>query len=747
MLRLYSRAYSRTLTSINHQPPPSLDLQTILGQVGALATRGQLNEALTLFYALQPPPSLIHCNQTYATLFHACARHSSLRQGLSLHHFMLAHNQITPPDLFVSNHLINMYSKFGCLDHARHLFDEMPKRNLVTWTALISGYAQRGLADNCFRLFAAMLAHHLPNEFAFASVLSSCAAETVCGRQVHALALKMSLDACTYVANALITMYSKGGVCDVSQDDDAWKVFATMESRNLISWNSMIAGFQCCGLGAQALHLFVQMHLDGLEFDRATLLSVFSSLNGVNGIDDLVVAKFCYQLHCLVVKTGFILVIEVVTAIVKAYSDLGGDVADCYRLFSETSCHRDIVAWTGIMTIYSQRDPEEVISLFCQLRWENLTPDRYTFSIVLKAYASLATERHASAVHSQVIKAGFGGDTVLANALIHAYARCGSISLSKQVFDEIEVRDVVSWNTMLKAYALYGQAADALQLFSQMDMKPDSATFVSLLCACSHAGLVEEGIKIFDSMLERYGIVPLCDHYACMVDILGRAGRVGEAEKLVSRMPMEPDSVVWSALLGSCRKHGHTQLAKLAADRLKELAPEGSLVYVQMSNIYSSDGNFGEAGLIRKEMKGSRVKKEPGLSWIEIRNQVHVFSSGGRRHLERNLISRELKELVGRLREIGYVPDTSSSLHDVEEEHKEEQLYHHSEKLALVFAIMNESSLHCKTRKRLYRWWPSLTYFKVPSLVESSRRVVMIIEKACSSDHGLGHGLDLGAQF
>ncbi|PRQ22475.1 putative pentatricopeptide [Rosa chinensis] len=482
MLRPCGRACHRTFTSINHPvlpTPPRLNLQTnnLLGEVGALATRGQLNEALSLFYALQT-----HCNQTYATLFHACARHYSLQQGLSLHHYMVAHNPITPPDLFVSNHLINMYAKFGYLDHAHQLFDEMPRRNLVTWTALISG-------------------------------------------------------------------------------DEACKVFRSMESRNLISWNSMIAGFQCRGRGAQAIDLFVQMHLDGLEFDRATLLSVLSSLNGVNDIDDVVVTKFCYQLHCLVIKTGFILGIEVVTALVKAYSDLGGDAADCYRLFSETSCHRDIVAWTGIMTIFSERDPEEALSLFRQLRRENLAPDRYTFSIVLKAYASLATERHASAVHSQVIKGGFGGDTVLANALIHAYARCGSISSSKQIFDGIEFRDVVSWNTMLKAYALYGQAAEALQLFSQMDVKPDSATFVSL-CACSHAGLVEEGTRIFDSMLERYGIVPLCDHYACMVDILGRAGRVGEAEKLVSRMPMEPDSVVWSALLGSCRKHGNTQLAK-----------------------------------------------------------------------------------------------------------------------------------------------------------------------------------------
>ncbi|KAM1456513.1 hypothetical protein ACFX13_034650 [Malus domestica] len=678
-----------------------LDVQTndndLLGQVRVLATSGHLQEALSLFYSLHPPPP--HCPQTYATLFHVCVRHSRLQDGLSLHRYMIAHNPIHPPDLFVTNHLINMYAKFGHLDYAHQLFDGMPRRNLVSWTALISGYALCGQPQKCLSLFAGMLVHHRPNEFSFTSVLSSLAeSDGVYGRQVHALALKMSLDACVYVANALITLYSKicnpGGVYDASKDE-AWNVFKSMEFRNLISWNSMIAGYRYLGLGAQAIHLFIQMYRDGIGFDRATLLSVLSSLCRSNGLDDNVVSKFCFQLHCLTIRTGLILKIEVATALVKAYSDLGGDVADCYRLFLETSCHRDIVAWTGIITTFAERDPEEALFLFRQLHRENLVPDRYTFSIVLKAYASLATERPALAVHSQVIKAGFECDTVLANALIHAYARCGSISLSKKVFDGIELRDVISWNTMIKAYALYGQATEALHLFSRMNVQPDPATFVSLLCACSHAGLVEEGTHIFDSMIEVYGIVPQLDHYACMVDILGRAGQIVEAEELLSRMPMEPDSVVWSALLGSCRKHGRTLLAKLVADRLKELAPEDSLGYVQMSNMYCSDGKFGEAGLIRKEMKGSRVKKEPGLSWIEIGNQVHEFCSGGQHHPERNIIFRNLEELIVRLREMGYVPDTSLSVHDVEEEHKEEQLYHHSEKLALVFAIMNEGSSNC----------------------------------------------------
>ncbi|KAJ9672867.1 hypothetical protein PVL29_026213 [Vitis rotundifolia] len=216
--------------------------------------------------------------------------------------------------------------------------------------------------------------------------------------------------------------------------------------------------------------------------------------------------------------------------------------------------------------------------------------------------------------------------------------------------------DTVSWNSMLKAYAMHGQGKEALQLFSRMDAQPDGATFVALLSACSHAGMVEEGAKIFETMSNNHGIVPQLDHYACMVDILGRAGRISKAKELINKMPIEPDSVVWSALLGGCRKHGETKFAKLATVKLKELDPNNSLGYVLMSNIFCTDGRFNEARLIKMEMEGKTVRKEPGLSWIEVGNQVHEFASGGQ-----------------------YL-----ALHDIEDEHKEEQLYYHSEKLALI---------------------------------------------------------------
>lgn len=667
-------------------------------QIHALSIHGNLQEALSLLYAHNIPTGSSLSRQTYATLFHACARQKDLHGGTALHHYILDKDPKIGTDLFVTNHIINMYCKCGHITYAHYLFDQMPHRNIVSWTALISGYAQSGNVKECFTLFSGLLRECRLNEFACASLLSACEEHDIkYGRQVHAVALKICLDANVYVANSLITMYCKCSGCTGVYDDridEGWAIFNSMEFRNLISWNSMIAGFQSRGLGDQAIGLFTQMYRSEIGFDRATLLSVFSSLSECSNSDDINRHLIsCFQLHCLTIKSGLISEVEVRTALLKSYANLGGCSSDCYRLFFETSCHQDIVLWTAIISVFAERDPEQAFLLFCQMLREDFAPDWHTFSIAIKACAASVTEQHASAVHSQVIRKGFQNDTVLSNALIHAYSRCGSLALSEQVFDEMGCRDLVSWNSMLKSYALHGKAKTALQLFQQMNVNPDSATFVALLSACSHAGLIEDGVKIFNSMPKIYSIVPQLDHYACMVDLYGRAGQMDEAKDLIHKMPMKPDSVIWSALLGSCRKHGDTNLAKLAADKLRELEPNNSLGFVQMSNIYSSSGNFIEAGLIRKEMRGSRVRKEPGLSWIEIGKQVHEFASGGQHHPQREFILNQLEMLIGKLKEKGYVPETSFALYDTEEEHKEEQLFHHSEKMALVFAITNEGSL------------------------------------------------------
>ena len=516
---------------------------------------------------------------------------------------------------------------------------------------------------------------------------------------MHAHVLKTGFEACVYVGNALIAMYWKKTemeFCrntDANENEEAWKVFNGMEFRNLVTWNSMIAGFQMLGHGANAINFFTLICRDGLGFDRATLVSVVSALCATETVY-FSGLKCCFQLHSVVIKSGFVGDVAVVTALLKTYATLGGKVGDCHKLFSETNGHRDVVLWTEIIAAFTERDPAEALLLFIQLLREGLTPDCHTFSVVLKACAGFVTDKHALAVYSQVTKTGFIDATVLQNALIHALARCGSIVRALQVFTEMRTRDIVSWNSMLKAYSLHGQAKEALTFFERMDVEPDASTFVALLSACSHAGMVKEGTDIFNTMFERYGIVPQLDHYACMVDILGRAGHLLEAWKIIRKMPMQPDYVLWSALLGACRKHGESKLANLCVSKLRELDPENSLGYVLMSNIYCSTGSFGEAGLTRKKMEGLGIKKEPGLSWTEIGNQVHKFASGGRGHPHEEVIRANMKKLIWQLKELGYVPETTIALHDIEEEQKEEQLYYHSEKLAFVFALMNPQDSH-----------------------------------------------------
>ncbi|KAI3464257.1 hypothetical protein Pfo_020920 [Paulownia fortunei] len=545
-----------------------------------------------------------------------CLRHLPLAQPLR-HYF---HNHITatppPPDLCSANHFINTHAKRGQLHLAHQWFAQMPHKNVVSWTVLISGYAQHGKLDQCFRLFSQMLSHHRPNDFAYASLLSVC--DYWRGLQVHGLALRTGFDAWIYVANALMAMYWKNS-CNAGVE--AWRVFDEMDFRNLVTYNSMITGL---GMHEQ------------------------------------------------------------------------GEIGACHKLFLETSgMDRDLVLWTGIMTACAERDPDQALILFNQMRREDLCPDCYVFSVLLKACANLVTERNASAVHCQVIIGGFVNVLELYNALIHAYARCGSINNAKQVFYEMSLRDIVSWNSMLKAYAVHGKAEAALNFFKQMDVAPDETTFVALLSSCSHAGMVKEGTKIFDTMYEKYGVVPQLDHYACMVDILGRAGHLSEAEKIIRQMPMQPDYVIWSAFLGACRKHGETKAANLASSKLKELDPENSLGYVLISNIYCSAHSFDEGGFIRTNMNRVGVRKEPGLSWIEVGHRVHEFASGGQRHPQLKAIRANMEELLRQLKKMGYVPETSSVLFDVEEEHKEEQLYHHSEKLALVFSLMNAGNSSC----------------------------------------------------
>jgi pentatricopeptide repeat protein len=274
------------------------------------------------------------------------------------------------------------------------------------------------------------------------------------------------------------------------------------------------------------------------------------------------------------------------------------------------------------------------------------------------------------------------------------YAKCGRIGVARQVFDKMSSRDVGSWNAMILGYGIHGQGEDAVALFSQMQQtgtKPDHITFTAVLTACSHAGLVDQGWQYFECMKSDYGLVPKLEHYACLVDLLGRAGHLDEAHDIIKKMPLEPQSNVWGALLGACRIHGNIELGEQAAKHLFKLEPNNAGYYVLLSNIYAEAGRWEEVAKLRTMMKEREVKKQPGCSFIEVNREVQSFLVRDKTHPQSEKIYATLENVYGQMKKAGYVPNTNLVLHDVEEEMKEDILCSHSEKLAISFGIINTS--------------------------------------------------------
>jgi pentatricopeptide repeat protein len=317
-----------------------------------------------------------------------------------------------------------------------------------------------------------------------------------------------------------------------------------------------------------------------------------------------------------------------------------------------------------------------------------------TITSVLSACARLSALKHGKEIHHYIIRFWFESHVFVGSALIDMYSKCGSIEVARHLFDKLSERNIVSWNAMIAGYAMHGHGEDALSLFHQMqqaDIDPDHITFIALLSACSHAGLIDEGWHYFISMSREYHITPKVGHYSCMVDLLGRAGRLDEAREFIDKMPFEPNADVWGALLGACRIHSNIELGKFVAERLFELQPENPGFYVVMSNIYAAAGRWEDVEKVRTMMKDRGLKRRPGCSWIEVKDKVHAFNVGDKSHPQSEEIYAMLDHLGGQMKKFGYVPDKNFVLHDVEDEEKEHILCYHSEKLAIAFGLISTS--------------------------------------------------------
>ncbi|KAI9160172.1 hypothetical protein LWI28_005714 [Acer negundo] len=336
--------------------------------------------------------------------------------------------------------------------------------------------------------------------------------------------------------------------------------------------------------------------------------------------------------------------------------------------------------------------PMEAVDLYSQMEVQGIEPDAISFASVLPACGDLLALLLGRQIHRYVERKKLRLNLLLENALIDMYAKCGSLAEGRTVFDDMKFKDVVSWTSMISAYGMSGKGCDAVALFSKMKnlgLCPDSIAFVSVLSACSHSGLLEEGQYNFKLMAEQYTIIPRIEHFACLVDLLGRAGQIEEAYIVTRQMPIEPNKRVSGALLGACRVYCNMDIGLIAVDRLFQLAPKQSGYYVLLSNIYAKASRWDDVTTVRSIIKRKGLKKVPGTSNVEINDRVYTFLVGHQSHTQSKEIYKELDVLVGKMKEAGYNPKIDWALHDVEEEDKEYHLAVHSEKLAIVFAILN----------------------------------------------------------
>eukprot|EP01018_Ginkgo_biloba_P008721 Gb_40380 [translate_table: standard] len=537
----------------------------------------------------------------------------------------------------------------GHFEDALKLFQKMPERSVVSWNAVIAAYVRRGYGEEALALFYEMQRSCTqPNQYTFTSVLLACAdlAALEHGKELHQHIKRSGFQSNIYIGNALVNMYCKCGSLD-----DAYDVFDKMLERDVVSWNTMIAGYAQNGLVDEALKLFQEMpepnvvtwttmvagYANKGNFEEA--LNLFHKMPERDVVSwNVMIAGYAHIGHVNEALNLFQKMPErdVVswTAMIAGYAQ-NGNFDEALKLFQKMPV-RNVISWNAMIGGYAQNGyVEEALKLFQQMQLTGVKPDSATFANVLLACSDLAALQEGKQVHEVIIRSGFQCHIFVSSALVGMYAKCGSIDDAYKVFDKIPRRDVVSWTAMIVGYAMHGCGMEALQLFEQMQLfgiKPNHVTFVGVLSACCHAGLVDDAWHYFECMSRDYHITPAVEHYCCMVDLLGRAGRLDEAQDFINKMPIEPDAAVWGSLLAACRIHTNIELGEHVAERLLGADPENAAHYVILSNIYAAAGRWGDIEKVRKIMKDRKVKKMPGCSWIEVNNKVHTFIVGDKSH-------------------------------------------------------------------------------------------------------------------
>ncbi|KAK7412179.1 hypothetical protein VNO78_03629 [Psophocarpus tetragonolobus] len=579
-------------------------------QIKTLLSKGLYHHTLHLFTEL-----LLSGHSSISFLLPSVIKACSTAQchafGTQLHCFALKTASLS--EIVVSNSIITMYAKFSDVESARQVFDTMPHRDPITWNSMINGYLQNGRLEEALNALKNVhLLGFVPKPELLASVVSICGRKTGSriGRQIHALLLvDERIAQSVFLSTALVDFYLRS-------DDSlmALRVFDGMEVKNEVSWTAMISGCIAKQDYGEAFECFRAMQAEGVCPNRVTLIALLPACAEPG------LVKHGKEIHGYAFRHGFESCPSFSSALLNTYCQCGESLHLAELIF-EGSSFRDVVLWTSVIGSYSRRgDSYKALKLFNKMRTEETEPNYVTLLIVISACTNFTSLKHGFGLHGYIIKFGFGFSISVGNALVNMYAKCGCLDSSRKMFLEMPNRDSVTWSSLIHAYGLHGCGEKALQLFNEMNdrgVKPDAITFLAVLSACNHAGLVTEGQRIFKQINAYYKIPLTIEHYASLVDLLGRSGKLEDAFEILRTMPMKPSARVWSSLVSACKLHGRLDIAELLAPQLIRSEPNNACNYRLLNRIYAEHGHWLDTEQVRKAMKLQRLNKCYGFSRIE----------------------------------------------------------------------------------------------------------------------------------
>ncbi|XP_059627887.1 pentatricopeptide repeat-containing protein At2g40720 [Cornus florida] len=587
--------------------------------IGGLCENGLWENSLEL-YSLVKNENLILVSASFSSALAACSRGEDVELGKQVHNDVIKMGFQSDP--YVCTSLLTMYAKCRLVEDAEKVFASVQDRKSEFWNAMISAYLWNGCAYDALAVRHQMRLDAVPSDsFTISNLLGVCSAIGLYdyGRTLHGELIKRPIKSTIAVQSALLTMYSKCG-----KTEDANAVFTTMKDKDMVAWGSMISGFCQNKKFKEALDLFKVMEADRVRPDSDIMASLISCSVELENI------HLGCGIHGFVIKSGF-----------ESDSFVGSSLMDMYSKYGSTEMaekvfsgmlHKNLVVWNSMIACYCRNDlPELSINIFPQIVQQGLYPDSVSITSILVAVSSVAALLKGKTIHGYQIRLAILSDLQVENALIDMYIKCGCLKYAKHIFLNMPQKNLVTWNSMIAGYGSHGECLKAISLFDEMKrlgIRPDDITFLSLISSCNHSGLVDEGLKLFQSMRVEYNIEPMMEHYVNIVDLLGRAGCLNDAYSFIRKMPIEPDRSVWLCLLSACRAHRNTELGELAAHNLLKMEPNRGSNYVQLLNLYVEARLPDKAAKLRASMRQRGLKKIPGCSWIEVRNKVDTFFSG-----------------------------------------------------------------------------------------------------------------------